>query len=198
MGINNKIGLVKQPCNFDSKQTYNLIALIVVGSHTGRCEPTTITPPQRYRSLNRRGPESTSSSIYNIYTVRVNDVTMIPRIYLIEQRDEKPWNKGVLYNIGAKQAIADKFPCLILHDVDMLPLDYSNLYVCTTQPRHISASLDKFRYVLPYYGLVGGVLAMRADQYEAVDGFSNRFEGWGGEDDDMHARIISHNLSVVR
>ncbi|KOB77460.1 Beta-1,4-galactosyltransferase, partial [Operophtera brumata] len=105
---------------------------------------------------------------------------------------------GMLYNIGARRAIADQFPCLILHDVDLLPLDRANLYACTRQPRHMSASIDKFRYVLPYSELVGGALAIRADQYVAVDGFSNRFEGWGGEDDDMHARIRAHQLDVVR
>ncbi|CAB3254050.1 unnamed protein product [Arctia plantaginis] len=120
------------------------------------------------------------------------------KIYLIEQQDNKPFNKGVLYNIGVKQAINDKFPCLILHDVDLLPLDASNLYACTNDPRHMSASIDKLRYVLIYDFLVGGVLAIRADQYVAVNGFSSKFVGWGGEDDNFAYRLSSHNLNVVR
>lgn len=120
------------------------------------------------------------------------------RIYVIEQRDEKPWNKGLLYNIGAKQAILDKFPCLILHDVDLLPLDLSNLYVCLKQPRHMSASIDKFRFVLIYKSLVGGVLAITSEQYQKLNGFSNRYEKWGGEDDDFAGRIESHDLEILR
>ncbi|XP_073944892.1 beta-1,4-N-acetylgalactosaminyltransferase bre-4-like [Choristoneura fumiferana] len=120
------------------------------------------------------------------------------KIYLIEQQDEKPWNKGLLYNIGARQAIADKFPCLILQDVDLLPLDESNLYVCTTEPRHLSASVDKFRFVLPYDWLVGGVFAIRSDQYKEVNGFSNRFLGWGGEDDDFYSRLSMHDMKISR
>ncbi|XP_059056917.1 beta-1,4-N-acetylgalactosaminyltransferase bre-4-like [Achroia grisella] len=120
------------------------------------------------------------------------------KIYVIEQQDEKPWNKGMLYNIGAKYAIADKFPCLILHDVDLLPLDEGNLYVCMKEPRHMSASIDKFRFVLTYDTLVGGVLAMRSEQYLLVNGFSNRFQGWGGEDDDFAERIHSRKLSIQR
>ncbi|KAL4704636.1 hypothetical protein ACJJTC_002893 [Scirpophaga incertulas] len=120
------------------------------------------------------------------------------KIYLIEQQDNKKWNKGTLYNIGARHAIAEKFPCLILQDVDLLPLDEANLYVCTKQPRHMSASIDKFRYVLPYTTLVGGVLAIRADQYIKINGFSNKYEGWGGEDDDFAKRIISHNMDIIR
>ena len=120
------------------------------------------------------------------------------RIFLIEQQDEKPWNKGLLYNIGAQQAIAEKFPCLILHDVDLLPLDEANLYACLQQPRHMSASLDKFRYVLIYYELVGGALAITSDQFVQVNGFSNRFHGWGGEDDDFFYRMEKHGLKVIR
>lgn len=120
------------------------------------------------------------------------------KIYLIEQEDKKPWNKGLLYNIGAKRAIAEKFPCLILHDVDLLPLDESNLYACLNNPRHMSASIDKFRYVLTYDYLVGGVLAITADQFVKVNGFSNRFEGWGGEDDDFYERLSAHGFNVVR
>ncbi|XP_072932332.1 beta-1,4-N-acetylgalactosaminyltransferase bre-4-like [Epargyreus clarus] len=120
------------------------------------------------------------------------------KIFLVEQQDNKAWNKGMLYNIGVKYAIAEKFPCLILHDVDLLPLDEGNLYACLKQPRHISASIDKFRYVLTYKSLVGGVLAIRADQYVELNGFSNRFTGWGGEDDDFAARIAAHKLDILR
>ncbi|XP_068632129.1 beta-1,4-N-acetylgalactosaminyltransferase bre-4-like [Battus philenor] len=119
-------------------------------------------------------------------------------IYVIEQQDNKMWNKGLLYNVGVKQAIADKFPCLILHDVDILPLDTANLYACLQEPRHMSASLDKFRYVLTYNYLIGGAVAIRSDQYMAINGFSNKFQGWGGEDDDFAMRIAASKLKILR
>ena len=40
----------------------------------------------------------------------------------------------------------------------------------------------------PYPYLIGGALAMRPAAYAAVNGFSNRFWGWGGEDDDLFFR----------
>lgn len=120
------------------------------------------------------------------------------RIYVIEQQDDKIFNKGILLNVGAKTAIKDKFPCLILQDVDLLPLDNSNLYACTQYPRHMSASIDKFRFVLPYDYIAGGVLAVTSKQFVAVNGLSNRFEGWGGEDDDFSFRLTAHNFDLVR
>ncbi|VVD01278.1 unnamed protein product [Leptidea sinapis] len=106
--------------------------------------------------------------------------------------------QGLLYNVGARQAARELFPCLVLHDVDLLPLSAANLYACLLQPRHLSASLDKFRFVLPYYGLVGGVLALTTEHFRQLNGFSNKFTGWGGEDDEFAARIMDHNLEILR
>ena len=41
---------------------------------------------------------------------------------------------------------------------------------------------------IPYPQFVGGVLAMTSGQFIAVNGFSNFYFGWGGEDDDMYKR----------
>ncbi|XP_063381196.1 beta-1,4-galactosyltransferase 2-like [Cydia fagiglandana] len=120
------------------------------------------------------------------------------KIYLIEQQDGNPFNKGLLYNVGARKALTDGFPCLILHDIDLLPLDTSNLYACSTDPRHFSASIDQFRFVLLYDWLIGGVLSIRIDQYVELNGFSNRFLKWGAEDDDFYMRMAEQNIKVIR
>lgn len=43
---------------------------------------------------------------------------------------------------------------------------------------------------LRYETNFGGVSALTKEQYEAVNGFSNSFFGWGGEDDDFYNRFI--------
>lgn len=43
-------------------------------------------------------------------------------------------------------------------------------------------------YRLPYHKLVGGVFNIRPSHYFLVNGYSNLFWGWGGEDDDMGYR----------
>lgn len=43
---------------------------------------------------------------------------------------------------------------------------------------------------LAYKTLFGGVEGFRAEHYQEVNGFPNRFWGWGGEDDDLYARYV--------
>lgn len=45
-----------------------------------------------------------------------------------------------------------------------------------------------FFYRLPYHKLVGGVFNIRPDHFFLVNGYSNLYWGWGGEDDDMGYR----------
>lgn len=50
----------------------------------------------------------------------------------------------------------------------------------------------------PFATSFGGVGAMTKDQFYAVNGFSNSFWGWGGEDDEMYNRIQYHNMSMYK
>ena len=38
---------------------------------------------------------------------------------------------------------------------------------------------------LPYKDYFGGIIALTSTQVEETNGFSNRYFGWGGEDDDF-------------
>ena len=46
--------------------------------------------------------------------------------------------------------------------------------------------------------MTGGALAIRSDQFKILNGFSNQFYGWGGEDDEFHLRLVDHDLMPVR
>ena len=58
--------------------------------------------------------------------------------------------------------------------------------------------MNEFRYNLPYPEMTGGALSISSSQFQQVNGFSNQFYGWGGEDDEFHRRLVDNNLLPVR
>ncbi|CAG9763369.1 unnamed protein product [Ceutorhynchus assimilis] len=120
-------------------------------------------------------------------------------IFVLEQDNKGPFNRASLMNIGYIEALKlRKFDCFIFHDVDLLPEDDRNLYTCPEQPRHMSVAVDMFSYKLPYPAIFGGVSAISTEHFKLLNGFSNSFWGWGGEDDDMSNRIRHHHLYISR
>ncbi|XP_070189943.1 beta-1,4-N-acetylgalactosaminyltransferase bre-4-like [Littorina saxatilis] len=88
--------------------------------------------------------------------------------------------------------------CVIFHDVDLIPEDDRNMYTCPVMPRHMSVAIDEMDYKLTYPMLVGGVLNLRAEHFQQVNGYSNMYWGWGAEDDDMAYRILHVGLKIFR
>lgn len=120
-------------------------------------------------------------------------------IYIVEQTANKIFNKAKLLNIGYKHAQAEgPWDCYAFHDVDCIPEDDRNLYYCSSQPRHLAVGPDKFNYKLFYPTCFGGASLMSGWQVERVNGWSNLYYGWGGEDDDMWERIHAEGMEVKR
>ncbi|XP_031571876.1 beta-1,4-N-acetylgalactosaminyltransferase bre-4-like isoform X2 [Actinia tenebrosa] len=121
------------------------------------------------------------------------------RIIIVEQSGATPFNRAILFNIGYKESLKFKdFDCFIFHDVDLIPEDDRNMYTCPTSPRHMSVAVDKFNYQLPYASIFGGAGSFRKNHFEEVNGFSNKFWGWGGEDDDLYQRIVAKGHHLTR
>ncbi|XP_066270171.1 beta-1,4-galactosyltransferase 2-like [Branchiostoma lanceolatum] len=120
-------------------------------------------------------------------------------VYVVEQYGNGTFNKAMLMNIAYVFALTeDDFRCFIFHDVDLLSEDDRNLYTCADQPKHLSVSVDTLKYRLPYADIFGGVVALSADQFRRVNGFSNLYWGWGSEDDDMSRRVRISGWKIVR
>ncbi|XP_052777499.1 beta-1,4-galactosyltransferase 4-like [Mya arenaria] len=119
-------------------------------------------------------------------------------IYVVEMAFPSQFNRGLLANVGFLTASSvSKYTCYVIHDVDLLQMDDRNLYRCGRVPRHLSATNSKFKQ-LPYTSYFGGVSAFSPEQLWRVNGYSNLYFGWGGEDDDMVMRIFTAGLHISR
>jgi len=54
------------------------------------------------------------------------------------------------------------------------------------------------KYTIIYPFLVGGVLAMRPRTFKHLNGYSNIYFNWGGEDDDIGLRFLAKDMCVQR
>ncbi|NWU76041.1 B4GT3 galactosyltransferase, partial [Onychorhynchus coronatus] len=121
-------------------------------------------------------------------------------IYLIQQVGTGSFNRAKLLNVGVREAMKDEdWDCLVLHDVDLVPENDYNLYICDEYyPKHMASAMDKFQYVLPYKTFFGGVSALTPDHYMKMNGFPNTYWGDGGENDDIAKRIQLAGMKIVR
>ncbi|KAK2518246.1 B4galt3 [Columba guinea] len=121
-------------------------------------------------------------------------------IYVVHQAGNSTFNRAKLLNVGVKEALKDEeWDCLFLHDVDLIPENDHNLYVCDPwNPKHVSIAMNKFGYSLPYPQYFGGVSALTPDQYMKINGFPNEYWGWGGEDDDIATRVRLAGMKIAR
>ncbi|CAL1530418.1 unnamed protein product [Lymnaea stagnalis] len=121
------------------------------------------------------------------------------RFFVIEQAPPTIFNRAALFNVGFIEALKlDSFDCFIFHDVDLIPLNDRNLYRCDEHPMHFAVAMDKYEYKLPYKKYVGGVVGFTKEQYLRINGNSNLYFGWGGEDDDLFERIDNKEYEIAR
>ena len=115
------------------------------------------------------------------------------RVLVVEQEDGKLFNRGKLLNVGARHAwdCSDYF---IFHDVDMIP-ELAE-YGCPSQPlRLITRMSYSHRGSDCMSGsYFGGTVALSKEQLALINGLSNRYWGWGKEDDDLLLRCLLKGL----
>lgn len=114
-------------------------------------------------------------------------------IFVVQQDDAKLFNRGMLLNIGYKYAKKAKCDYIVFHDVDMLPfrVDYSY----SDKPIHLANRFKNIqREVFDEY--FGGVTIFPIDLFEKINGYSNKYWGWGYEDTDLLYRCIKNNVEL--
>lgn len=132
---------------------------------------------------------------------RRNNLGIEPLFCIAEQVDDLPFNRGAISN-HAYTAIAGMVDYVCFHDVDYLPMwaDYSEP---SLPSRIVWYGLDKRPVghgtdqvvMAQRYGLAA-VAVMRKWHFEACNGYSNKYWGWGYEDTDLAKRLESIGLPI--
>jgi len=133
------------------------------------------------------------------------------RILVVEQQEKRNllFNKGRLINMALVHALRvyPSLSCVVLHDVDIIParssraLGYLGDYRCKQMPLHMTLNIflqSTGASRLYNRFLTGGVLSARPGHYRAANGYSNRYFGWGAEDDDWSMRLFNKKICLMR
>jgi hypothetical protein len=120
------------------------------------------------------------------------------RIIVVEQADRKPFNKGKLLNAATKLLQQCDYYCF--HDVDLVPAwkpGRSHAYGYTRSIVHLAGRCEQAGFKRPYPNSFGGVVLFNKAALFAMNGWSNKYLGWGREDDDLYARAWLSGLPVT-
>jgi hypothetical protein len=115
-------------------------------------------------------------------------------VVVVEQADDGPFNRGWLFNVGLRLLSSAPGDCVAVHDVDLLPEPGIRYDRCAV-PTHLSWEPEHHGWALRYPSFSGGVFVASRAHWDLVGGMSNRFEGWGGEDDELFVRWRRANLT---
>jgi len=124
-----------------------------------------------------------------------------PLFVLAEQDDDLPFNKGAILN-HAYAACAGMIDYVCFHDVDYMPMwaDYtepnlpSRIVWYGMDKRPVGHGTDR-AVCAQRYGLAA-VAVMRKWHFEACNGYSNTYWGWGYEDTDLAKRLESVGIPL--
>lgn len=125
------------------------------------------------------------------------------RVLIIEQGAGEAFNRGMLKNIGFRLG-QDRGDYTCFHDLDYLPLwaDYSWVahptrivrYGAEERPlapgrSHLVMSHDLATFF-------GGVVLAPNTAFATINGYSNRYWGWGCEDSDLRRRYLAAGIEI--
>jgi hypothetical protein len=124
-----------------------------------------------------------------------------PLFVLAEQADDLPFNRGAIVN-HAYAACAGMIDYVCFHDVDYMPMwaDYtepnlpSRIVWYGMDKRPVGHGTDR-AVCAQRYGLAA-VALMRKWHFEACNGYSNTYWGWGYEDTDLAKRLESVGIPL--
>ncbi|EFX83351.1 hypothetical protein DAPPUDRAFT_48345, partial [Daphnia pulex] len=120
-------------------------------------------------------------------------------IFIVNQKDNFRFNRASLINVGFVHIESlEKFDYIVMHDVDLLPVNPLLGYVNPGDGFALHIASPKLHPKYHYETFVGGILILTTNDYKKLNGLSNKYWGWGLEDDEFYQRMKQGAIKLLR
>ncbi|KII62179.1 Beta-1,4-galactosyltransferase 5 [Thelohanellus kitauei] len=120
------------------------------------------------------------------------------QIFAVIQTADGYYNRGRLLNIGFVEASKQGFDCFIFHDVDEMLLNPHLKYGCENSPANFITRRIKPNHLTPSSNSFGTVCGFSTTTFERINGYSNCYWSYGGENDDLYKRVVKLGFNISR
>lgn len=122
------------------------------------------------------------------------------KIVIIEQFNNKAFNKGLLLNCGIKELnkrynFTDN-DFLIFNDIDCLVKPHKLIDFLENPDNKINHIYGFKNIFFDKFNCLGGIVSMKYSTFCKINGFPNNFWGWGGEDLALGWRAKHNNIFI--
>ena len=85
-----------------------------------------------------------------------------------------------------------------MHDVDLIPINPQLKYSFPEEGNALHIASPETHPKYHYDKFVGGILVLTSKDFQKLNGLSNRYWGWGLEDDEFYLRMKQGGIKVIR
>jgi hypothetical protein len=121
------------------------------------------------------------------------------KYYIIEQSEKNKFNKGKICNAAFIESLKDGFSDnYLFNDVDVYPQKTKKNNIIDFKYHQNKKNKNKIRHPYGFSHCLGCLFMVKADTYKKINGFSNKYYGWGGEDHDIQKRAEVLDVDIDR
>ncbi|ALH23147.1 Beta-4-Galactosyltransferase [Chrysochromulina ericina virus CeV-01B] len=116
------------------------------------------------------------------------------KIYFIHQKDNLPFNRGAMKNIGFL-AMKNKYPdhykniTFVFNDIDNMP--------CEKNLLNYETNSGTIKHFFGFNWTLGGIVSINGGDFEKLNGYPC-YWAWGQEDNDIHTRALQSKIRIDR
>ena len=139
----------------------------------------------------RNRPDQLNNYIDVTYKI-INNYLPNTFFLIVEQSEEKAFNRGKLINVGFKE-FGGLCYYIITHDIDIIPKKSTVMEIYSKKKKNKIIGIYTSEC-----DTLGGIVKIPNNIYKKINGFPNNYWGWGAEDKALQNRSEYYDINIEK